>query len=201
QTPLTRLIRRRQMKIRLVIWTAIYGLVAATGAGILWMRIPVLSRIYAVALGVLLINLLGVYQKDQKSISNELAVFAGLSLALPFVYTATNGHMIRELLGLWLLCALVLSSPIFTVRIRLSGDEAVAGAMVYYISGLAILLLLVQVDLLPSTVAWTFLIPVVKLVVILLWMDRYRRLKITSIGFVELGLAIAFAVWVGLVFV
>ena len=196
QVPLARLVRRRQPEPRLVIWTAIYGLVAAAGAGILWLRVPVLGRIYVVALGALLINLLWVYRKEQKSVLNELVVFAGLSLALPFAFTATAGFMTRGLLGLWLLGTLVLSSAIFTVRLRLFGDAALTKAVTYHITALAILLLLVRVGLLAPALAWTMLIPLVKLALILLYMDRYRRLKITHIGLLETGLAILFALWV-----
>ncbi len=199
QVPLTLLIRRRQLQSRLVVWTGIYGLVAAAGASILWLRTPVLGRIYVVTLGVLLVNLVSVHQKGQKTIPNELAVFAGLGLALPFAFTATTGLMIRELLGLWLLCTLVLSSAVFTVRLRLFGDQALARAAAYHVAALVILFLLVQVDLLAPALAWTFLIPLAKLVAILFWMDRYRHLKVTHIGLMETGLAVLFALWAGMV--
>ncbi|UCD37201.1 MAG: YwiC-like family protein [Fidelibacterota bacterium] len=197
QVPLTRMIRRRRLELRLVTWALLYGLGAIVGAGTLWLHNPILGRIYAVAVGVLLINLIGAVQKDQKSIWNELAVFAGLCLALPFAYTATAGQMIRELLGLWLLCTLVLSSAIFTVRLRLLGDEVLAGAAAYHIAALAVVFLLVQLELLKPELAWTFLIPLVKLVLIILRLDEYQRLKMTKIGFLETGLAILFALLAG----
>ncbi len=198
QMPLARLLRRRQLDPRLLIWTALYGIVTILSALTLWLRVPTLGRIYAVGAAVLLINLFWVYRRDQKSIPNELSIFTGLCLALPFAYTATTGVMAQDLLGLWLLCTLVFSSAIFTVRLRLFGDPAVAKATAYHIVALALVFLLVQVNLLPAALAWTFLIPLAKLVAILLWMDRYRRLKLTHIGLIETALAILFALWVGL---
>ena len=197
QLPLIRLLRRKQLDPRLLIWTALYGIVTVWSAVTLWQRVPALGRIYAVGAAVLVINLYWVYRRDQKSIPNELSIFTGLCLALPFAYTATTGFMAQDLLGLWLLCALVFSSAIFTVRLRLFGDRAAAQATVYHLVALALIFLLVRVNLLLPALAWTFLIPLAKLVVILLWMDRYRTLKLTHIGLIETALAILFALWVG----
>ncbi|MCH7858425.1 MAG: YwiC-like family protein [Candidatus Marinimicrobia bacterium] len=197
QLPLIRLLRRKQLDPRLLIWTALYGIVTVWSAVTLWQRVPALGRIYAVGAAVLVINLYWVYRRDQKSIPNELSIFTGLCLALPFAYTATTGFMAQDLLGLWLLCALVFSSAIFTVRLRLFGDPAVTKATVYHLVALALIFLLVRVNLLLPALAWTFLIPLAKLVVILLWMDRYRTLKLTHIGLIETALAILFALWVG----
>lgn len=199
QLPLVRLLRRKRLDPRLIIWTILYGIVTVSSALTLWLRVPALGRIYAVGAAVLLINLFWVYRGDQKSIPNELSIFTGLCLALPFAYTATTGFMAQDLLGLWLLCTLVFSSAIFTVRLRLFGDPAVTKATVYHIVALAMVFLLVRVNLLPPALAWTFLIPLAKLVVILLWMDRYRRLKLTHIGLIETALAIIFALWMGFV--
>lgn len=198
QLPLTRLLRRKHFDARLVTWAVLYGATAAVSALVLWQTTPALGRIYAVVGVVLIMNLIWVLRRDQKSIPNELAIFTGLCLALPFAYTATTGVMSQDLLGLWLLCALYFSSAIFTVRLRLVGDPAVAPAAVYHIVALSLIFLLVRVNLLTPALAWTFLIPLGKLVVILLWLDPYRRLKLTLIGLAETALATIFALWVGL---
>lgn len=197
--PVTRMIRRRKIELRLAVWTVFYGLVAAIGALWLWQLVPAVSRVLVVAVAVMVVNLVWVFLRDQKSIPNEIAVFTGLCLALPLSYTAGTGFMAQALLGWWILATLVLSSSVFTVRLRLFGDKATAKAATYHIVALAIIFLLVQVRLLQPALAFTFLIPLTKLVVILLGLERYRRMKLTSIGFMETGLAILFAVWVGLV--
>ncbi len=197
QAPAGRLVRQRRINGPSALWLAIYSGVALLSAGWLWQQTEALGRIYAVVLGALAINLLSVLLKKKKSIPNELVIFLALTLALPFAYTATTGLIPQELLGLWLLAALVFSSSIFTVRLRLEGEGAMAAAAGYHIVALALAFLLVRLNLLEPALAWTLLLPVAKLVLILANLDRYRLLKLTRIGLWETALAIVFGLWVG----
>lgn len=199
QGPLAYLVRRRKIDARRFLWGAIYGIMGGLGAALLLFTIPDLDRIYIVAAATLAINLVWVYLKDQKSVLNELAIFAALSLALPFAYTATKGVMLQELLGYWLLATAVLSSSIFTVRLRLIGDKALSAVAAYHIIAMSMVFMLVRAELLRPEFAYTFLIPIAKVLVILFQMDKYRALKLTTIGFMETGLSLIFMGWVWMV--
>ena len=136
--------------------------------------------------------------RRQKSILNEVLVFLALTLALPFAFTATTGVIDQNLLGLWLLAALVLSSSVFTIRLRLEGERHMALATGYHLVALSCVFLLVRLNLLAAALAWTMLLPVGKLLVILIRMDDYRQMKLTHIGLWETALSGAFGLWVGL---
>ncbi|MFC1746744.1 YwiC-like family protein [Candidatus Neomarinimicrobiota bacterium] len=194
--PITRIMRHRKIELRLALWAIIYGLAAVLSTLWLWLRVPAVDRVIAVAAVILLINLIWVYLRDQKSIPNELSVFLGLCLALPFSYTASSGYMVQDLLGWWLLATLILSSTVFTVRLRLFGEVAMAKAAAYHIIALSIILFLVRAQVLTPGLAYIFLLPLVKLIAILYYLDHYRKLKLTTIGFMETGLTILFAVLV-----
>lgn len=197
QAPLARMLRRRSLDGPNALWLALYSGVSAGAALQLWLLVPALGRIYAVAGTGLLINLIWVLLRDPKSTVNELTVFFSLTLALPLAFTATTGFMAEDLLGLWLLMALVMSSSIFTVQIRLRGDPALTSAVIYHLVALSSIFLLVRLGLLEAELSWAMLIPVTKLVLILLQLDRYRQMKLTHIGLVETALAVVAGSWIG----
>ena len=199
QAPLARMLRRRATDGPSALWLTLYAGVAAVAATKLWLTVPALGRIYAVAGIGLLINLIGILRRDPKSAVNELAAFFTLALALPLAFTATSGFMAEDLLGLWLLMALVMSSSVFTVQIRLQGDPAITAAVVYHLVALSSIFLLVRLELLEARLSWAMLIPVTKLVLIMLQFDRYRKMKLTHIGLGETALAMALGSWIGIV--
>ena len=199
QAPLSRMLRRRFIDGPNALWLALYSGVAVAAATKLWLTVPALGRIYAVAAIGLLINLIWIFRRNPKSTVNELAAFFTLALALPLAFTATTGFMAEDLLGLWLLMALVMSSSVFTVQIRLQGDPALTAAVVYHLVALSSIFLLVRLGLLEARLSWAMLIPVTKLVLIMLQFDRYRKLKLTHIGLAETALAMALGSWIGIV--
>ncbi len=193
QQPLVRLVRRRQLDSRYKLWGLIYGIVTIAGASNLIMRHPILIRVYAVGLVVLIAHLWGAFRHQRRNVANELTLFAGLCLALPTAFVATSGYMADYLLGLWVLSTAVFSQSIFTVNIRLAGEVEIPKAVGHLISSYLIVAGLIAASLLKADFIWLLLIPTTKLLYILFRIDRYRQLRLAQIGFLETGLAILFA--------
>ncbi len=196
QVPLVSLVRRRQLDIRNRLWAVIYGTITIVGAGWLLWKHPILVRVYAVGALVLIAHIWGVFRRQRRNVVNELGLFAGLCLALPTAFIATSGYMADYLLGLWLLSTAVFSQSIFTVRIRLSGDAAIPGAVQHLVSSYIIVTGLIVTNLLRAELVWLLLIPTTKLLYILQRTDRYRQLRLAQIGLLETGLAILYALGV-----
>ena len=80
----------------------------------------------------------------------------------------------------------------------LAVSAALSAAAVYHIVALSLVFLLVRLNWLGATLAYAMLIPLAKLVVILLFAERYEKMKLSHIGLIETALFIAVGSWIGL---
>ena len=75
--------QRRSWKPRFLVWGGIYAGIAVGIAAYLFIQTPVLLWVYLGAIAAFLIDVLAVFNKQQKSVANELVTFAGVCLAAP----------------------------------------------------------------------------------------------------------------------
>ena len=98
--------QRRSWKPRFLLWTGIYGGIAIAIAAWLFWHDPEngsLLIIYGLALIATVIDSVLVWQRQQKSILNELITFAAVCLSAPLAYAATVGMLPLSVVGLWIL--------------------------------------------------------------------------------------------------
>jgi drug/metabolite transporter superfamily protein YnfA len=192
--------QRKSLKPRLLLWSGIYGGIAAAIALYLYWQVeqPMpLLWIYAGAIVALIFDCVSVLHREQKSIFNEFITFAAVCLAAPFAYVVTTGRISHEVIGLWLLNTLFFSSSIFTVKLRkLKQDESLAAAIqrlvFYHLIATGVVIGLYEVGFLSLFTALAFSIGLVKIGGIL-WQQRwYRTTQIRHVAMIETLSALLF---------
>lgn len=101
-------------------WIGIYGGIAsAIALWLLWHNPQpgLLVAIYGAVVVATLIDGLSIWQRQQKSLWNELITFAAVCGSAPLAYVATTGTLSTTAIALWLLNTLFFSSAIFTVKL------------------------------------------------------------------------------------
>lgn len=206
--PLVMQIRQRKsLKPRLLVWSGIYGGVAATIALYLyWQTNELLSPllwIYGGAIGALIFDCISVLHREQKSIFNELVTFAAVCLAAPLAYIATTGRIAPVAIGLWLLNTLFFSSSIFTVKLRkLKQDASLMAAtqrvILYHFIATSIVTSLYTFGILPLFTALAFGIVLLKIGGILWQQHWYHTTEIRHIALIETLSALLFCLMVSI---
>lgn len=190
--------QRRSLKPRFMVWGGLYGGVAiALALYLYWQQENLLSPllwIYLGAIAAFLVDAISVFRKQQKSVLNELIIFAAVCLSAPLAYAATTGTLSTSVLGLWLLNSLFFSSAIFTVKFRKNKQHPITPSLVYHsIASLLVIGLWASGWLLPLT-AFAFSVALCKLGIILHQKDWYCTTRIQFVALLETGAAFLFLV-------
>lgn len=193
--------QRKSFKPRLLLWSSIYGGIAAViGLYLYWQTKEPFSPllwIYAGAIVALIFDCVSVLHREQKSIFNEFVTFAAVCLAAPFAYVVTTGSIAYEAIGLWLLNTLFFSSSIFTVKLRkLKQDESLAAAIqrlvFYHVVATSIVVALYGFGILSLFTALSFSVVLVKISGILWQQHWYRTTQIQHVAMIETLAALLF---------
>ena len=186
---------RRSWKPRFLLWTGIYGGIASAIATWLFWHDPEnksLLIIYGLALTATVIDGVLVWQRQQKSILNELITFAAVCLSAPLAYTATVGMLPVSAIGLWILNSLFFSSAIFTVKLRKVRTASVVPGLVFHALAIGAVVLLWQLHWLSPITAAAFGVAIVKFGLILWQKDWYCHTKIQHVAMLEPGAGLLF---------
>ncbi len=180
--------QRRSWKPKFLLWAGIYGGIA--GAIALWLfwqnqaNWPLLL-IYGAALAATLIDGVLVWQRQRKSVLNELVMFAAVCLSAPLAYVVTTGSWSWPVVGLWILNTLFFSSAIFSVKLRKVKTASIVPGLIFHALATGMVVLLWQVHwLLPITAA-AFGVALLKFGLILWKKDEYCQAKIQYVAMLE----------------
>lgn len=191
--PLTLQIKqRRSWKPRFLVWGSLYAGIALGIAIYLYLQTPMVRWIYLGAIVAVCIDAISVFDRQQKSIWNELLTFAAVCLAAPFAAIATTGTATISLLGLWLLNTLFFSSAIFTVKLRKHKTQSRFPSMVYHGIATLTILGLWYGGCLPTLAAIAFGVVLLKFGFILWQLEWYKTTAIKNVALLETLSAILF---------
>jgi hypothetical protein len=187
--PLTLQIKqRRSWKPRFLLWMGVYGGAAIAIAAYLYWRSSereALLLIYSAALAATLVDGVLVWQRQQKSVLNELITFAAVCLSAPLAYQVTTGALPLSVIGLWILNTLFFSSAIFSVKLRKVRTASVMSGGVFHALATGIAVLLWQMHWLMPVTAAAFGVALLKFGFILWRKDWYCHTKIQSVAMLE----------------
>jgi len=187
--------QRRSGKPRLLVWLGIYGgMAAAIALWLLWHnpQPELLIAIYGAVIVATLIDGLSIWQRQQKSVWNELITFAAVCGTGPLTYIATTGTLSTTAIALWLLDSLFFSSAILTVKLRKVRTASIGGGFVFHAIGAGLVGLLWQADWLAPITAAAFGVALLKFTLILWQKDWYCNAPIQSVALIETTASLLF---------
>lgn len=189
QFPVMQMLRRGVVG-RLLVWAAIYGVLAVAAGLWLVVRTPVLLRIVWVVIVVFAAAIALGAVRQYKSLGQELVVFGGLTLAAPWSETATQGFMSHHALGVWAILTLAFWGAVFAVRIRSRGPDHRITTVVYSLVAIVLAIILATTAVTPWRSLWLLGPSFARLGVVLARQSWWQGLNIRHVGFIETGVAL-----------
>lgn len=190
--------QRRSFKPRFLVWGGLYSAVSVAIAFLLYLRFPILLWLYVGAVAALVVDAISVFQREQKSIFNELITFAAVCLSAPLTYAATTGTISATAMGLWLLNSLYFSSTIFTVKLRKTKTSSPVLGVIYHAIATLIIATLYYFGWLSLVTVLAFGLALLKFGIAALKQEWYRTAKIQWVAMIETGTAFSFLLIVAL---
>ncbi len=187
--------QRRSWKPRFLLWAGIYGGLAIAIASWLFWRNQEnwpLLMIYGTALAATVIDGALVWQRQQKSILNELVTFAAVCLSAPLAYVVITGMLTWPIVGLWILNTLFFSSAIFTVKLRKVRTASIAPGLIFHALATCMVVLLWYIHWLLPVTAAAFGVAVLKFGLIMWQKDWYINTKIQYGALLETSASLLF---------
>jgi len=184
--------RRRKWRPRYVVWASVYGGFAGAIALHLCLHHPVLFWIVGAGIIALGIDLLSVFQRNQKAIVNEIAMFSSICLSTLFVYGATTGEITFQAVGLWILNSLFFSGAVFSVKLRKAKTSSLTGGFVFHGVAIALITILCTIGWLSLLTALVFAVSLLKLIVITGWQQWYRTCRFEHVARFETYFALIY---------
>ena len=189
-------------------WSVIYGALtllcgsALLASAPLWQFIP----IGALGCASLALYLLLVARRAEMSVAGEWIGIAGLALGAPGAYLAATGALDGTALALYLLNVLFFGGTVFYIKFKVREQPRVVtagasarerfwagrGTIAYHAFALVVVALLALLGRVPALAAAALFLPLAKVVAGVA--SRPVRLNIARLGFIELGVTVAFAV-------
>ncbi|MGD1942192.1 MAG: YwiC-like family protein [Leptolyngbyaceae cyanobacterium] len=182
--------QRHSWKPRFLVWAGGYGGVAIAIALWLFWQSPEKGPLLLLGAAVMtatLIDSLAVWQRQQKSVWNELVTFAAACLAAPLAYIVTTGTWSPIAISLWLLNTVFFASAIFTVKLRKVRTASVQAGLVFHAIATGLVVLLWQMQWLPPFTATAFGIALLKFGLIVWQRDWYCHAPIQRVAMLETG--------------
>ena len=189
--------QRKSWKPRLLIWTSLYGAIAALSAlWLLWQNSHIfpLLLIYIIAIAALSFDVVSVWHRQQKSRLNELVTFAAVCLSAPLAYVVTIGTISTVAISLWMLNTLFFSSAIFTVKLRKIKTASIIPGIIFHGIGTAIIFLLWLTGWITPFTTSAFGVVLVKFALIMWQKNWYCKAKIQQVALLETFSSFAFLV-------
>ncbi|MDV3348748.1 YwiC-like family protein [Leptothoe sp. LEGE 181152] len=177
--------RRRSWKPRFLVWGGLYGSLALGIAIYLALKSPMLWWLYGAAIATLILDAIAVFQRQHRSIANELLTFAAVCLTAPFAYIATTGTVTAAIVGLWLLNTCFFGSAIFTVKLRKTRTAALMPGIVYHAIAILSLATLCYCNWLAPVTASAFSIALLRFCLVIGWQDWYKAAQIQYVASLE----------------
>lgn len=174
--------QRSTWKPRYLFWASVYGGISLVIALYLAWRSPTLLWLYGCATMALIMDGIAVLKHQQKSIANELVMFAAICLSTLLAFGATTGVLTSQAWGLWILNTLFYASAIFTIKLRKTKTSDLKPGLVFM--GIAVLVtigLFYGQWLLPLT-ALTFTVALLKFAVVVWKRDWYTQCRFEHIA-------------------
>ncbi|MGK7946495.1 MAG: YwiC-like family protein [Microcystaceae cyanobacterium] len=191
--PLTvQLKQRRSWKLRYLIWFGLYGTGALVIATVLTLQHPSLIWVCCGGAIAMMINMLAVVRRKQKIIATEIVMFTAICLSTLFAYGATADQLNLQAVGLWVLNTLFFCSAVFTIKLRKTKTSSLRGGLIYHSSAIAILALLYGLGALKLLSALTFMIALLKLLVIIWQRNWYCNCRFEHIARFETYFALIY---------
>ncbi|MEL6492568.1 MAG: YwiC-like family protein [Cyanobacteria bacterium J06621_3] len=184
--------RRRRWRPRYLVWAGVYGGLAGAISLYLAFWHPVLWWIIGAGIVALAIDVLSVFQRSQKTISNEIVMFSAICLSTLFVYGATTGTITAQAMGLWLLNSLFFASAVFSVKLRKTKTSSLKGGVVYHGLAIALITALIAAGWLSAYTALVFAVALLKLAIITCWQTWYRTCRFEHIARFETYFALSY---------
>jgi len=184
--------RRRQWRLRYVVWAGIYGGLAIALTLRLCYCHPVLLWIAGAGVIALCIDLIAVLQRNQKAVFNEIVMFSAICLSTLLVYGATTGSLSVQSMGLWVLNSLFFSGAVFSVKLRKVKTSDLKGGFVFQGSAITLVITLYAIGWLSGFTALAFAIAPLKLAIITGWQGWYRTCRFEHIARFETYFALAY---------
>ncbi|MEM9274554.1 MAG: YwiC-like family protein [Cyanobacteria bacterium P01_F01_bin.143] len=193
--------QRKSWKPRLLVWASLYsGMAIAIALWLMWQsshRFEFLI-IYAFVIAALIVDVISVWHRQQKSRLNELITFAAVCLSAPLAYLATIGSISPIVIALWILNTLFFSSTIFTVKLRKTKTASIIPATIYHGVASVMILGIGLSGWLTLVTVSAFAIALGKFLFILWQRDWYRKAKIQQVASLETFSSFAFLIIVAL---
>lgn len=183
---------RKNWKPRFLIWGGVYGAIALSLAIVLWFESPMLVWIYILAIISFIIDGVAVIKKNHKTITNEVAGFAGITLSAPFAYVATTGNLSIEAMAMWILNALFFSSAVYTMKLRKKKTRSLKPGIIYHGVAALIMVGLYGLDYLSPITALSFTVAIVKFGVINCVLEWYRKARLQFVVIFETRFALLY---------
>ena len=183
---------RKNWKPRFLIWGGVYGAIALSLAIVLWRQSPILLWIYSLAIMSFIIDGVAVIKRSHKTIVNEVAGFAGITLSAPFAYVATTGNLSTEAMAMWILNTLFFSSAVYTMKLRKKKTRSLKPGIIYHSVAALIMVGLYGLEYLSLVTALSFMVAIVKFGVINYVLEWYRKARLQFVVILETRFALLY---------
>jgi hypothetical protein len=183
-----RFLRNSPPAARKKLWTWIYFFLTFTSGICVFINVTEFKYLLPFIIIAGLIFLLLTKLKLHKTILSEFLTFAVLSILGLIAYNPHNNTSLTSLFPLWLLMFLYFSSAIFLVKIRF--ERVNITGILLYITVSAVVLLLTWGNVL---IIWLVIsLMLLRFLPITIFRNKFKNMKITTIGFIETGFQILF---------
>ncbi len=181
-----RFLRNSTPSPRKKFWTRVYFLFALASGICVLINVREFKYLLPVIIIAGLIFLLFTKLNLHKTIISEFLTFAVISISGLIAYNPHNNTAFTDLFPLWLLMFLYFSSTIFLVKIRFERIN-IPGIIIYIVVSAAVLFLTWGNVLIIWLVISLMLL---RFIPITIFNDKFKNMKITTIGFIETGFQI-----------
>lgn len=183
---------RKNLKPRYLLWSLIYGGISLGIAIFLALQTPILLWLYLLAIIGLVADAIAVIKGKHKSRANEIIGFAAICLAAPLAYGSTTGNLSIAAMAIWILNTLFFSSAVYTIKLRRQKTSAFKPGVIYHGLASIVILSFYNLNYLSLVTALSFVLALIKLLIIWGWQNWYRKAKFHVIVLFETRFALVY---------
>jgi hypothetical protein len=174
--------KRFSVNLRKKIWIMVYGFLTLSACFYLLQNSVSFNFIFPVLISLGCVYVYLSLKREHKQIWSELLAFAAITLGGMLAYEPYSIPGM-EFLKLWVFLFSYFGTSVFLVKARF--DKVAFKEIIYYV----LIIILLNTAIGNITKAWTGIMALIfaKLLLLVLPGDFYKKLRITTIGFLELG--------------